>query len=92
MDPPAPRPEAGVVVALVTDGGVILDETPGFAAALVLVIGGVTPNGISPPAPLVLVVEDVIPRDTLIALTGNTTNRDINAESAVGAGSVGIGC
>ena len=75
LDPPDPRPEEGVAVVLVTDGGVMLEEMFGFAAALALVMGGVTPAEMSAPAPLVLVlmVGDVIPRDTLVVLAGTVT-------------------
>jgi hypothetical protein len=41
-------------------------------AVALLMVGGVTPNGICPPAPLVLVVEEVLPRETLMVLTGCT--------------------
>lgn len=78
LAPPAPRSDEGVeVVALVTAGGVTLEEMPGFVAAMPLVMGGVTLTGTSH-APLVLIVEEAIPRDTLMVLTGCTVTPRIS--------------
>lgn len=72
LDPPVSRPDGGGEVSLITTRGFTLEETLGVAAAaLDLVIGGVTLKGMIP-APLVLVVEDVVPRDALIVLVSDT--------------------
>lgn len=81
MVPPVSRPDGGVAAALVTIGGVTLEEILGVAAAaLAQVIGGVTPEEMLP-VPLVLIM---LTGGTLMPLEGTLIPRTFSALVASG--------